>query len=171
MLWHPILQLANTVWLICFRLRLAINSVSASAIDSSEFLTLRLIACEEMKSRLAASIVIMRALLSILTEKNLLILKTLPLSLSISRRLADWRQRSAIEPIIDHTKIDHGLDRNYLKSRSGDRINTMLNGCGFNLRTLLRTSFLLIFHSIIRVILCGKIADASLYLTSTNLAA
>ena len=53
----------------------------------------------------------------------------------------EWRwfkRRSAIEPIIGHTKSDHRMDRNYLKGEDGDKINALLAGCGFNLRKLLR---------------------------------
>lgn len=50
------------------------------------------------------------------------------------------RRRSAIEPVISHVKKEHGLDRNYLKGKEGDRINAILSGCGFNLRKLLRSS-------------------------------
>jgi IS5 family transposase len=50
------------------------------------------------------------------------------------------KRRAAIEPVIGHIKAEHGLDRNYLKGREGDRINAMLSGCGFNLRKLLRAS-------------------------------
>ena len=49
-----------------------------------------------------------------------------------------FRRRSAIEPIIGHGKQDHGLDRNHLKGKEGDKINALLVGCGFNLRKLLR---------------------------------
>lgn len=48
------------------------------------------------------------------------------------------RRRSAIEPIIGHTKQDHALKRNYLHGQTGDRINAFLAGCGFNLRKLFR---------------------------------
>lgn len=46
------------------------------------------------------------------------------------------KRRSAIEPVIGHTKQDHALKRNYLKGRHGDRMNAFLAGCGFNLRKL-----------------------------------
>lgn len=49
-----------------------------------------------------------------------------------------FKRRNAIEPIIGHGKHDHGLSRNYLKGKEGDRINAILSGCGFNLRKLLR---------------------------------
>ncbi len=49
-----------------------------------------------------------------------------------------FRRRSAIEPVIGHGKQDHGLERNHLKGKEGDRINALLAGCGFNLRKLLR---------------------------------
>lgn len=45
--------------------------------------------------------------------------------------------RSGIEPIISHLKHDHGLDRNYLLGRVGDKINAVLAGCGFNLKKIL----------------------------------
>jgi len=50
-----------------------------------------------------------------------------------------FKRRNAIEPVIGHDKHDHGLARNYLKGKEGDRINALLSGCGFNLRKLLRT--------------------------------
>ena len=49
-----------------------------------------------------------------------------------------FRRRTAIEPVIGHSKQDHGLERNHLKGKEGDRINALLSGCGFNLRKLLR---------------------------------
>ncbi len=48
------------------------------------------------------------------------------------------KRRSAIEPVIGHGKNDHGLGRNYLRGETGDRVNALLSGCGFNLRKLLR---------------------------------
>lgn len=44
-----------------------------------------------------------------------------------------FKRRSAIEPIIGHTKAGHRMDRNYLKGEGGDKINAILAGCGFNL--------------------------------------
>jgi transposase, IS5 family len=63
--------------------------------------------------------------------------------ISGSRRLSRTlkkllRRRSAIEPVIGHMKAEHGLERNYLLGKDGDRINAMLTGCAFNLRKLLR---------------------------------
>jgi IS5 family transposase len=48
------------------------------------------------------------------------------------------RRRSAVEPVIGHGKQDHGLQRNHLRGKEGDRINAFLAGCGFNLRKLCR---------------------------------
>jgi len=48
------------------------------------------------------------------------------------------KRRAAIEPVIGHTKHEHGLERNHLLGRVGDRINAMLSGCGWNLRKLWR---------------------------------
>ena len=41
-----------------------------------------------------------------------------------------FRCRSAIEPVIGHEKLDHGLGRNNLKGQEGDRINVLLSGVG-----------------------------------------
>lgn len=58
----------------------------------------------------------------------------------LSRRLAKLlKRRAAIEPVIGHTKHDHGLERNHLLGTMGDRINAMLSGCGWNLRKLMRS--------------------------------
>jgi IS5 family transposase len=48
------------------------------------------------------------------------------------------RRRSAIEPVIGHLKQGHGMERNHLLGKEGDRINALLTGCGFNLRKLWR---------------------------------
>jgi transposase, IS5 family len=48
------------------------------------------------------------------------------------------KRRAAIEPVIGHTKHDHGMERNHLLGKAGDRINAMLSGCVWNLRKLWR---------------------------------
>ena len=48
------------------------------------------------------------------------------------------KRRSAIEPVIGHTKHDHGMARNYLWGKVGDRINALLSGCAWNLKKLWR---------------------------------
>ena len=48
-----------------------------------------------------------------------------------------FKRRSAIEPIIGHSKQDHGMARNYLRGQVGDKINALLSACGFNLAKLL----------------------------------
>jgi transposase, IS5 family len=53
------------------------------------------------------------------------------------------KRRCAIELVIGHSKQDHALGRNYLRGKSGDRmnallVNALLVGCGFNLRKLFR---------------------------------
>ena len=50
------------------------------------------------------------------------------------------KRRQAVEPIIGHMKHDHRMDRNYLSSWEGDRINAILAGCGFNMAKLLRAA-------------------------------
>lgn len=48
------------------------------------------------------------------------------------------KRRSAIEPVIGHTKHDHGMARNHLLGKVGDRINALLSGCAWNLKKLWR---------------------------------
>lgn len=57
----------------------------------------------------------------------------------LTQSLKRWlKRRSAIEPVIGHSKLDHALGRNFLQGTTGDRINALLVGCGFNLRKLFR---------------------------------
>jgi IS5 family transposase len=48
------------------------------------------------------------------------------------------RRRSAVEPVIGHTKSDHRMDRNHLAGRHGDAANAVLAGAGYNFSLLLR---------------------------------
>jgi transposase, IS5 family len=48
------------------------------------------------------------------------------------------KRRAAVEPVIGHVKAEHRMNRNYLKGRDGDRINTVLAAAGFNFSLLLR---------------------------------
>ena len=67
----------------------------------------------------------------------------------LSRAAWRWaKRRSAVEPVIGHTKSDHRLGRNFLKGTDGDRINATLSACGFNLRKLLRAFLLYLIHLI-----------------------
>ena len=50
----------------------------------------------------------------------------------------EMKRRAAIEPVIGHVKSDHRMDRNYLKSRDGDRANAVLAAAGYNFSLLLR---------------------------------
>lgn len=57
----------------------------------------------------------------------------------LSRRLTKLlKRRAAVEPVIGHCKQEHGLERNHLQGRVGDRINAMLSGCAWNLKKLMR---------------------------------
>jgi IS5 family transposase len=47
-------------------------------------------------------------------------------------------RRSAIEPIIGHIKSDHRMNRCWLKGTSGDEINALMAGVGFNMRKMLK---------------------------------
>jgi transposase, IS5 family len=55
-----------------------------------------------------------------------------------SKRKRSLRRRSAIEPVIGHSKQEHRMQRNFLRGPLGDRMNALLSGCGFNLRKLYR---------------------------------
>lgn len=71
-----------------------------------------------------------------------------------SMKPSEWRwfkRRSAIEPVIGHTKNDNRMDRNYLKGTEGDKMNAILAACGFNLRKLLRAIIWLVFKELERL--------------------
>jgi IS5 family transposase len=58
---------------------------------------------------------------------------------NLSPQLSKLRKRrAAIAPVIGHTKPDHGMNRNYLLGKVGDRINALLSGCAWNLKKLWR---------------------------------
>jgi IS5 family transposase len=47
------------------------------------------------------------------------------------------RRRAAVEPVIGHLKAEHRMGRNYLAHQSGDAINAVLAGAGYNFRLLI----------------------------------
>lgn len=49
-----------------------------------------------------------------------------------------FRRRSAVEPVIGHTKNEHRMDRNYLAHATGDAINAILAAAGYNFSLLLK---------------------------------
>ena len=51
-----------------------------------------------------------------------------------------FRRRAAIEPLIGHAKSDFGMDRNYLKGETGDRINAMLAATASNFKNWMRNA-------------------------------
>jgi transposase, IS5 family len=58
---------------------------------------------------------------------------------NLDRRLTKMlKRRSAIEPVIGHTKADHAMERNHLLGQTGDRINALLSGGAWNLKKLWR---------------------------------
>ena len=64
----------------------------------------------------------------------------------LSRSAWRWfRRRTAIEAMFGHLKTDNQMDRNHLKGKDGDLTNTILYGCSYNLRKILRAFFLFIF--------------------------
>ena len=48
-----------------------------------------------------------------------------------------FRARAGIEPVIGHIKQNHRMLRNYLKGATGNQLNTILAGTGFNLKKML----------------------------------
>ena len=49
----------------------------------------------------------------------------------------ELKRRSAIEPVIGHTKSDGLLERNHLAGAQGDAINAVLTAAGHNMRLLI----------------------------------
>jgi IS5 family transposase len=47
-------------------------------------------------------------------------------------------RRAGIEPVIEHLKSDHRLNRNFLKGFTGDQINLLMAAAAFNFRKWLR---------------------------------
>jgi len=59
----------------------------------------------------------------------------------------EMKRRSAIEPVIGHTKEEHRMGLNYLAGRHGDATNAILAAAGYNFRRLIRwlSDFLRLF--------------------------
>ncbi len=58
---------------------------------------------------------------------------------SLSQEQRCWlKRRQAIEPLIGHTKQDHGMQRCRLKGSEGDALHAVLCAAGFNIRWLMR---------------------------------
>lgn len=58
---------------------------------------------------------------------------------SLTQEQRRWlKRRQAIEPVIGHTKHDHGMDRCWLKGSEGDALHAVLCAAGFNIRWLMR---------------------------------
>jgi len=68
-----------------------------------------------------------------------------------------YSRRSMIEPVIGHCKADNRLDRNYLKGIEGDRVNTILSACGFNIRKLLRKIIFWLLQNVQKLLLSKEI--------------
>ena len=49
----------------------------------------------------------------------------------------ELRRRSAVEPVIGHSKAEHRMGRNYLAGTHGDAANAILAAAGYNFRRLL----------------------------------
>ena len=57
------------------------------------------------------------------------------MTLAVKREMK-WR--AAVEPVINHIKNDHHMDRNYLAGTQGNAINAVLAAAGYNFRLLLK---------------------------------
>ena len=58
---------------------------------------------------------------------------------SLSAVQRKWlKRRQAIEPLIGHTKADHGMQRCWLKGEIGDALHALSCAAGYNIRWLLR---------------------------------
>jgi transposase, IS5 family len=66
----------------------------------------------------------------------------------------DLRRRSAVEPVIGHTKGEHRLGRNFLKGTEGDAANAVLAAAGYNFRRLLAW-FAILWRVFLMAILAG----------------
>ena len=58
---------------------------------------------------------------------------------SLTKLQRKWlKRRQAIEPLIGHTKTDHGMQRCWLKGALGDALHALSCAAGYNIRWLLR---------------------------------
>jgi transposase, IS5 family len=58
---------------------------------------------------------------------------------SLTTQQRKWlKRRQAIEPLIGHTKADHGMQRCWPKSSTGDALHAISCAAGYNIRWLLR---------------------------------
>jgi transposase, IS5 family len=58
---------------------------------------------------------------------------------SLTQQQRKWlKRRQAIEPLIGHTKADHGMQRCWLKGSTGDALHAISCAAGYNIRWLLR---------------------------------
>ncbi|CAJ0780006.1 IS5 family transposase [Ralstonia chuxiongensis] len=75
------------------------------------------------------------------------------------------KRRQAVEPIIGHTKQDHGMRRCWLKGQTGDSLHAVMCAAGFNLRWLLRASvrlgLFMLAHLVALARSVGKPSDTS----------
>ena len=66
-----------------------------------------------------------------------------------------FKKRAGIEPIIGHVKLDHRMQRNYLKGFVGDEINLLLACSAFNLKKWMNNFLAVLF--LYKMILLGTI--------------
>jgi transposase, IS5 family len=58
---------------------------------------------------------------------------------SLTKLQRKWlKRRQAIEPLIGHTKADHGMQRCWLQGQMGDALHALSCAAGYNIRWLLR---------------------------------
>ena len=71
---------------------------------------------------------------------------------TLREKSREMKQRAAVEPVIDHTKAERRMGRNYLKGRDGDRSNAVLATAGYSFSLLLR-SLARLLRALIRALL------------------
>ncbi len=84
-----------------------------------------------------------------------------PKRLLSKTEIKNRKKRNGIEPTNGHLKSDNRLSRNYLLGKTGDKINALLAGCGYNMRKLLRAFFFCFLNGFI---VCLNGSRASIWL-------
>ena len=77
------------------------------------------------------------------------------------------KRRSVIEPTIGHLKSDHRMERNYLKGKTGDKVNALMSAIGYNFMKLMLALFFVFFCLFKSLDCCLKVALCNL-LTGRN---
>ena len=96
---------------------------------------------------------------------------------SLTKQQRKWlKRRQAIEPLIGHTKSDHGMQRCWLKGALGDALHALSCAAGYNIRWLMRAiaaqaakDAKAFFFALFRLVLWGRNSDVGPRLAMTGL--